>query len=166
MLLCCNTSVTLARKSIRYFTTLIKGEQTMKLRFNIGAIIRFNLANGKTISGKILNVYDDEVEILEQIKVVQADSRMYYPDRTLDGNTITHLNRQLIESWLYETPFAFSKSVAEDGRDWWTGLKYTTSAVNFYDPDGTFKGDGKWCGDIEEHYSSALAVFNVEKEDD
>ena len=126
----------------------------MKLRFNEGAIVNFDLVDGTSISGKVIKVYEDELEILEQLRI-ECGFFEYYPDRTRDGEEIIHLNRQLIKSWKYEKPSGFSGG---DGN-------YSNAIVNIYASDGTFKGEGKWCGDIEEHYASALIVPNPQKDD-
>ena len=76
----------------------------MKLRFNEGAIVKFDLLNGESVAGKVRKVYDDEVEVVEQVKIVQQSSNKYMDDRTVDGKKVIHLNRQFIKSWKYVSP--------------------------------------------------------------
>lgn len=121
----------------------------MKLRFNLGAIIKFYLLDGTSELGKVINVYPDEVELLEQIKIVKKDNHFYYSDKTADGTTVTHLNRQLIKSWEYASAMSFESRVYEDGSDFWNSYKFSDlTSFNYYDADGSCKGTGSWCGDI------------------
>lgn len=131
----------------------------MKLRINEGAIVKFDLLNGESVAGKVRKVYDDEIEIVEQVKIVHQS------DRTIDGKKVIHLNRQFVKSWEYVSPFEFTSSVEENLTDWFTGEDYKDSTINFY-VKGVCKGDGKWCGDIEEHYASPIIIPKEEDDDD
>lgn len=77
----------------------------MKLRFNLGAIIKFYLLDGTSESGKVINVYPDEVELLEQIKIVKKDNHSYYSDKTADGKS--NLPNEL--GAFYRLPFLINK---------------------------------------------------------
>lgn len=135
----------------------------MKLRFNEGAIVTFELVDGTSVSGKVIKVYDDEVELINQLKIVENDMGKYCSDRTLDGKEVRHVNRQLIKSWKYAKALRFSEGVPKDKKDFFSGADYSKSKVNMYEADGTCKGNGKWCGDIEEHYATNLIIPNADK---
>ena len=137
----------------------------MKLRFNEGAIVKFDLLDGESVAGKVLKVYDDEVEIVEQVKIVQQSSQKYFEDRSIDGKKVIHLNRQLVKSWKYIGPFESTVIVDESLTDWFTGADYNGEIINFY-VNGVCKGEGKWCGDIEEHYASPIIVPEKRDDDD
>lgn len=119
----------------------------MKLRFNLGAIVMFKLVDGSSVSGKVVKVYPDEVELLDQIKIVKKNSS-YYPDRTADGTTVTHLNRQLIKSWEYASALSFDSQVYEDENFNWGRYRFADLSIfnDYY--GGECKGTGSWCGDI------------------
>ena len=137
----------------------------MRLRFNLGAIVKFYLLDGTSESGKVINVYPDEVELLEQFKIVKRD-HSYDPCRTGDGTKVTHLNRQLIKSWEYASAMSFENRVYEDGSDFWN--RYTFSELttfNNYSEDGFCKGTGSWCGDIaDEDVHILIPPINVDSD--
>ena len=85
----------------------------MRLRFNLGAIVEiilFGEEKSKTVTGKVVSVMDDEVQICPQLRVKRerevsdwhfSEDPNYRQDISVDANDIIHLNRQLIKSWKY-----------------------------------------------------------------
>ena len=85
----------------------------MRLRFNLGAIVEiilFGEEKSKTVTGKVVRVMDDEVQLCPQLRVKRerevsdwhfSEDPDYRQDISVDANDIIHLNRQLIKSWKY-----------------------------------------------------------------
>lgn len=145
----------------------------MKLRFNVGAIIEVTLYGNvelETLSGKVIQVLDDEIQLIPQLRIKEDTLSIFdeYKENysaDIPGEPI-HLNRQLIKSWRYiKANELSSKGAVSKVKDRITGLSVDNLLLNQYDETGYCKGNGVYCGDIEEHYASPI-IIAVKKSSD
>ena len=139
----------------------------MKLRFKKGAVVRFELIGAEDKVGKVENVFDDEVVVVEQISVkIKKDkenkdaylglSTSYDQTRSVDGKE-THINRALISSWEYANLVSATKNVYDK--------TYLTKATfTYYDENGYCYGDGIDFSNIPDS-SSSYGVIGAPKDD-
>lgn len=133
----------------------------MKLRFNKGAIVEicmYGSANLSYISGKVLEVFSDEVQIIPQLKVKKDETEWEYPWEEYERywtadvkDEVIHVNRQLIRSWKYikATELGTLLEVNEKSE----------CQLNQYDVEtGYCKGEGEYCGEIEEKYAAPVII--------
>ena len=141
----------------------------MKLRFNVGAIVEITLygvSEATTVTGRVVKVLEDEVQLCPQRRIIQAKSeleevldRQYMPLCSADVvGEIVHVNRQLIRSWKYVKSEEIKDSIRQN-----PSLK-----LNYYDKDngGYCEGSGEYCGNICEKYAMPviIAINKTEKE--
>lgn len=144
----------------------------MKLRFNLGAVVELSLLpdpSKQKISGKVISVTPDEIEVCPQLRVYSASNSYGRLDTTIsaDTNYTIHIRRVLIAHWRYVNVPSL-QDVGSVGRqnfslpgDYEPPLESCT--INHYSSDGFCKGDGAYCGEIME---SGLVVVTSQKNDD
>lgn len=141
----------------------------MKLRFNVGAIVEITLygaSEATTVTGRVVKVLEDEVQICPQRRIIQAKSELeeildkqYMQFCSADADEeVIHVNRQLIRSWKYVKSEEIKDSIRQ-----YPGLR-----LNYYDKDngGYCEGSGEYCGNICEKYAMPviIAINKTEKE--
>ena len=141
----------------------------MKLRFNVGAIVEITLygaSEATTVTGRVVKVLEDEVQICPQRRIIQAKSELeeildkqYMQFCSADADEeVVHVNRQLIRRWKYVKSEEIKDSIRQ-----YPGLR-----LNYYDKDngGYCEGSGEYCGNICEKYAMPviIAINKTEKE--
>ena len=133
----------------------------MKLRLKKGAVVKLELiGTGEPIFkvGKVDNVLDDEVVLIEQISIKLEEENgectfmnyLYDPKRTVDGKT-SHINRALIASWEYASRNTAARSSYENP-------DLSNATFTYYDENGYCYGDGMDFSNITESLSSYIVV--------
>ena len=152
----------------------------MRLRFNLGAIVEiilFGEEKSKTVTGKVVSVMDDEVQLCPQLRVKRerevsdwhfSEDPDYRQDISVDANDIIHLNRQLIKSWKYVHINELNKKGAvNEEKDMITGKGIEDFTQNDFDTEtGLCLGTGEYCGDIKEHYEMPIVIAVKQSEED
>ena len=113
----------------------------MELRFRLGAVLELELVTGERKSGKVIQVYHDEVVLKEQLCYEEDNCNSKNP-KALDGDAI-HIRRSLIGCWSYANIDQVTKK-----KEYWriTAPKEYTE----YDTVGYCYGDGEDCSNIHE----------------
>ena len=137
----------------------------MRLRFNLGAIVEiilFGEEKSKTVTGKVVSVMDDEVQICPQLRVKRerevsdwhfSEDPNYRQDISVDANDNIHLNRQ--------------KDAVNEEKDMITGKGIEDFTQNEFDTEtGLCLGTGEYCGDIKEHYEMPIVIAVKQSEED
>lgn len=134
----------------------------MKLRFKKGAVVRFELigtADPIYKVGKVENVFDDEVVLVEQIGIEKEEksdeffglpTSTYDQTRCIDGKK-SHINRALIASWEYANRATAARSPIMKP-------DLTKATITYYDENGYCFGDGVDFGNIPDSSSKYLIV--------
>lgn len=136
----------------------------MKLRFKKGAVVRFELiGTGEPIYkvGKVENVFDDEVVLVEQISIKKEEEKKsddifgfldssYDKTRSVDGKK-SHINRALIASWEYANRAIAAKNVVEQP-------DLTKATFTYYDENGYCFGNGVDFSNIPDSSSKYLII--------
>ncbi len=134
----------------------------MKLRFKKGAVVKLELiGSGYPICkvGKVQEVFEDEVVLIEQISVEKKSTNNnefdymnfhYDLTKTRDGKTM-HINRALIASWEYANRNTASMSILLDNTD-------NNTTFTYYDKDGYCYGDGTDFSNIPDNPSNYILV--------
>lgn len=152
----------------------------MRLRFNLGAIVEiilFGEEKSKTVTGKVVSVMDDEVQLCPQLRVKRerevsdwhfSEDPDYRQDISVDANDIIHLNRQLIKSWKYVHINELNKKDAvNEEKDMITGKGIEDFTQNEFDTEtGLCIGNGEYCGNIKEHYEMPIVIAVKQSEED
>ena len=152
----------------------------MRLRFNLGAIVEiilFGEEKSKTVTGKVVSVMDDEVQLCPQLRVKRetavsdwhfSEDPDYSDEISVDTKEVIHLNRQLIKSWRYVKIKELSKKDAVDEeKDMITGKGIEDFTQNEFDPEtGLCLGNGEYCGNIKEHYEMPIVIAVKQSEED
>ena len=78
----------------------------MKLRFNVGAIVELSLLpnpSNQKITGKVINVTPDEIEVCPQLRVYRRNGNHDTLDSSVsaDATYTLHIRRSLISYWRY-----------------------------------------------------------------
>lgn len=114
----------------------------MKLRFKVGAIVRLKLIDNTIISGKVSEILDDEVTLIDQFKISDKLTHRYSRRITADRPKVIHVNREFIKCWEYEQALNFNNGIVEGGFDDLNEVHYDKLLVfNHYDEDGFCKGE-------------------------
>lgn len=134
----------------------------MKLRFKKGAVVRFELIGSDYPIykvGKVEEVFEDEVVLIEQISVKKQSANnnefdymnsRYDLTKTRDGKTV-HINRAFIISWEYANRNTASMNILDDNTD--NNVTFT-----YYDKDGYCYGDGTDFSNIPDNPSNYILV--------
>lgn len=141
----------------------------MKLRFKKGAVVRFELiGTGEPIYkvGKVENVFDDEVVIVEQISIEIDSDRSEFPfesyvydkTRCVDGKK-SHINRAFIASWEYANrdTAARSQYIKPD---------LSNATFTYYDENGYCYGNGIDFSNIPDSSSNYFVVGRPKDDSD
>lgn len=141
----------------------------MKLRIKKGAVVKFELfGSGESIFkvGKVIDVYDDEVVIVEQSRIrkeydedeivffISGSDEEAYEQRKCYDIRIIHVNRAFIVDWEYEN----IKNIPEKTVD-----KSCLLGTTFYDSDGFCKGNGEDFSNISDSTSSYIVIGKKNK---
>ncbi len=77
----------------------------MKLRFNFNSVVQFSIRGFSTphhISGRVIEVFDDEVVIVPQCKLKPKQNHSLEEDFvSIDSGEPVHVQRDLIYLWRY-----------------------------------------------------------------
>lgn len=152
----------------------------MRLRFNLGAIVEiilFGEEKSKTVTGKVVSVMDDEVQLCPQLRVKRerevsdwhfSEDPDYSDEISVDTKEVIHLNRQLIKSWKYVHINELNKKGAvNEEKDMITGKGIEDFTQNEFDPEtGLCLGNGEYCGNIKEHYEMPIVIAVKQSEED
>lgn len=152
----------------------------MRLRFNLGAIVEITLfgeENSTPITGKVVGVMDDEVQLCPQLRVKRerevsdrhfSEDPDYSDEISVDTKEVIHLNRQLIKSWKYVHINELNKKGAvNEEKDMITGKGIEDFTQNEFDPEtGLCLGNGEYCGNIKEHYEMPIVIAVKQSEED
>ena len=140
----------------------------MKLRFNLGAIVELNLLpfpESQKITGKVISVTPDEVEVCPQLRVHRNIIEYDRLDTTVsaDAQYTIHIKRKLIAHWSYAKVVSLNNLgvSVKDKTSLFLGPYDVTiddCTLNHYDSNGFFKGHGPYCGDIEEEDSTIIII--------
>lgn len=129
----------------------------MKLRFKKGAVVRFELiGTGEPIYkvGKVENVFDDEVVLVEQIGIEKDNfefgTHNYDQTRCVDGKK-SHINRALIASWEYANKATAARWAIKEP-------DLTKATITYYDENGYCFGNGDDFSNIPDSSSKYLIV--------
>ncbi len=129
----------------------------MKLRFKKGAVVSLELiGTGEPIikSGKVEDVLEDEVVLIEQVKIESEEDTFvplcYDLSRSVDGKML-HINRALIAGWEYAS--WYTATVAYHRK-----LDLSKATFTYYDKEGYCYGDGVDFSDIPDCVSSHFVI--------
>ena len=132
----------------------------MKLRLKKGAVVKVELIGaGEPIfkMGKVENVFDDEVVLVEQIAIERKSNKFdlllnseYDKTKTIDGKK-SHINRALIASWEYASITTVSKMPIPKP-------DLSKATYTYYDSDGYCYGDGIDFSNIPDSSSKYIVV--------
>ena len=130
----------------------------MKLRFNLGAIVELNLLTfpeSQKITGKVISVTPDEVEVCPQLRVYRNIIEYDRLDTTVsaDAQYTIHIKRKLITHWSYAKVLSLN-NIGVSVKD----ITIEDCTLNRYDSTGFCKGTGEYCGDIEEEDSTIIII--------
>ncbi len=146
----------------------------MKLRFNLGAVVELSLLpdpSKQKISGKVISVTPDEVEVCPQLRVYPATNPYGRLDTTIsaDVSYTFHIRRVLIAHWRYVNVPSLQDVGSVGGQKFSLPGDYEppleSCTINHYSRDGFCKGDGAYCGEIMES-GSTMMIITSQKNDD
>lgn len=148
----------------------------MKLRFNLGAIIELSMLPSpgtQRVTGKVISVTADEVEVCPQFRVYRYVSGNDQLDTTVsaDAKFSVHIRRSLISYWKYATVFdlqdtGFTVKERSSLLSFLSNVSIDDCTLNEYDSTGFCKGTGKYCGDIEEEDSTIIIISDSKGSND
>lgn len=145
----------------------------MLLEFNEGAIVRLCLlgfSEPTIIVGKVIKVSQDTVELCRQLHVYRNGNLDNSCSADSDSNIF--VRRHLIQNWRYarirdlhhcghisDGPNPSFGAVRKD-------KPFESFTFNYYDKNGLIKGDGRYCGNIEESPSTITIHLDTTSYDD
>lgn len=144
----------------------------MKLRFNLGAIVELSLfpdPSRQKISGKVISVTPDEVEVCPQLRVYRPPYSKLDTTTSADVSYTFHIRRVLIAHWRYVNVPSLQDVGSVGGQKFSLPGDYEppleSCTINHYSRDGFCKGDGAYCGEIMES-GSTMMIITSQKNDD
>lgn len=147
----------------------------MKLRFNLGAVVELSLLpdpSKQKISGKVISVTPDEIEVCPQLRVYSASNSYGRLDTTIsaDTNYTIHIRRVLIAYWRYVDVLSLQDNGSIGSHSFLlphssSELTLENCTINHYSSDGFCKGNGEYCGEIEES-GSTMIITTSQRNDD
>ena len=147
----------------------------MKLRFNLGAVVELSLLpdpSRQKISGKIVSVTPDEVEVCPQLRVYPDTNPLGGLDTTMsaDATHTLHIRRVLIAYWRYVDVLSLQNDGSIGSHSFLQSLGSSeltleNCTINHYSSDGFCKGNGEYCGEIEES-GSTMIITTSQRNDD